>query len=158
MIITIASHSRSDSADHAVRLLGEIFVDLTTMAESMASSQPSATPTPEPKATRKPWYHPYKLAGFLLENWFLIGIGVVIVLAWRFPGVAKEDGSECLCAGADGSAQSAVLGELMGDIANVDQLWLYCRHLLDHRVDFGECLLDWTDRSLPTRCIDRHST
>ena len=64
------------------------------MADCMATSQTSATSSTGFKVKRRAWYHPYKLAGFLLENWFLIGIGVVIVLAWRFPGVAKEDGSE----------------------------------------------------------------
>ncbi|WVR03774.1 hypothetical protein IAU60_000769 [Kwoniella sp. DSM 27419] len=40
----------------------------------------------------KRWYHPVKVFGFLLDNWFLIGIGVCIVLAWRFPHVAAEGG------------------------------------------------------------------
>ncbi|WVW80214.1 hypothetical protein I302_102191 [Kwoniella bestiolae CBS 10118] len=45
-----------------------------------------------PKKERRGWYHPYKILGFLLDNWFLIGIGVSIVLAWRFPNVAADGG------------------------------------------------------------------
>nr|XP_018264783.1 sodium/bile acid cotransporter 7-B/bile acid cotransporter 7-B [Kwoniella dejecticola CBS 10117]OBR86941.1 sodium/bile acid cotransporter 7-B/bile acid cotransporter 7-B [Kwoniella dejecticola CBS 10117] len=46
------------------------------------------------KADAKPrkWYHPVTVLGFLLDNWFLIGIGVSIVLAWRFPNVASDGG------------------------------------------------------------------
>lgn len=54
----------------------------------------AAAASHEPPARK--WFHPYQIVGFLVENWFLIGIGVVIVLAWRFPQVAKEHGSEWL--------------------------------------------------------------
>ncbi|OCF75057.1 sodium/bile acid cotransporter 7-B/bile acid cotransporter 7-B [Kwoniella mangroviensis CBS 8886] len=41
---------------------------------------------------KKKWFHPFKILGFLLDNWFLIGIGVSIALAWRFPNVAADGG------------------------------------------------------------------
>ncbi|ADV20785.1 Hypothetical protein CGB_C0005C [Cryptococcus gattii WM276] len=41
---------------------------------------------------KRPWYHPSMILDFLIGNWFLIGIGVVIVLAWRFPHVAADGG------------------------------------------------------------------
>jgi hypothetical protein len=34
------------------------------------------------------------LVDYLVEQWFIVGIGVFIVLAWRFPQVAKDDGRE----------------------------------------------------------------
>ncbi|WVQ74726.1 hypothetical protein IAR50_004330 [Cryptococcus sp. DSM 104548] len=42
---------------------------------------------------KRPWYHPLVVLDFLIGNWFLIGIGVSIVLAWRFPHVAAAGGS-----------------------------------------------------------------
>ncbi|ODN76485.1 hypothetical protein L202_05151 [Cryptococcus amylolentus CBS 6039] len=41
---------------------------------------------------KRPWYHPLVVLDFLIGNWFLIGIGVSIVLAWRFPHVAASGG------------------------------------------------------------------
>lgn len=72
---------------------------------SASPSEPSATilqvagdhnPGPSTMATavKRPWYHPLVIVNYLIEQWFIIGIGVVIVLAWRFPEVAKDDGSE----------------------------------------------------------------
>lgn len=43
---------------------------------------------------KRPWYHPSMILDFLIGNWFLIGIGVVIVLAWRFPHVAADGGGK----------------------------------------------------------------
>lgn len=43
---------------------------------------------------KNPWYYPLVLLDFLIGNWFLIGIGVVIVLAWKFPHVAANGGSK----------------------------------------------------------------
>nr|ODN92387.1 sodium/bile acid cotransporter 7-B/bile acid cotransporter 7-B [Cryptococcus depauperatus CBS 7841] len=40
----------------------------------------------------KPWYHPLVLLDFVVGNWFFIGIGVAIILAWRFPRIAAEGG------------------------------------------------------------------
>ncbi|WWC68574.1 uncharacterized protein I206_102504 [Kwoniella pini CBS 10737] len=40
----------------------------------------------------KKWYHPLKILGFLIDNWFLIGIGISIILAWRFPNIASDGG------------------------------------------------------------------
>lgn len=45
---------------------------------------------------KRPWYHPSMILDFLIGNWFLIGIGVVIVLAWRFPHVAADGGGKCI--------------------------------------------------------------
>ncbi|OXG12881.1 sodium/bile acid cotransporter 7-B/bile acid cotransporter 7-B [Cryptococcus neoformans A2-102-5] len=43
---------------------------------------------------KNPWYYPLVLLlDFLIGNWFLIGIGVVIVLAWKFPHVAANGGA-----------------------------------------------------------------
>ncbi|WVF65823.1 hypothetical protein IAT40_000560 [Kwoniella sp. CBS 6097] len=40
------------------------------------------------------WWFRYSsaLLGWMVDNWFLIGIGVSIVLAWRFPHVASDGG------------------------------------------------------------------
>jgi hypothetical protein len=46
------------------------------------------------RPTARPWYHPIRLLNYLIEQWFIVGIGVFIVLAWRFPQVAKDDGRE----------------------------------------------------------------
>ncbi|WRT65755.1 uncharacterized protein IL334_002703 [Kwoniella shivajii] len=46
----------------------------------------------KPTVREKKWYHPLKVFGILVDNWFLIGIGVSIVLAWRFPNVAADGG------------------------------------------------------------------
>ncbi|WVQ78815.1 hypothetical protein IAT38_000906 [Cryptococcus sp. DSM 104549] len=43
-------------------------------------------------AKERKWYHPWVVLNYLLGNWFLIGIGISIVLAWRFPNVASEGG------------------------------------------------------------------
>ncbi|OCF31664.1 sodium/bile acid cotransporter 7-B/bile acid cotransporter 7-B [Kwoniella heveanensis BCC8398] len=36
--------------------------------------------------------YPKSVLGWMVDNWFLIGIGVSIVLAWRFPHVASDGG------------------------------------------------------------------
>ncbi|ORX40601.1 SBF-like CPA transporter family-domain-containing protein [Kockovaella imperatae] len=54
----------------------------------------SRTSVAEPsieKNTRK-WYHPKALLLLAISNWFLIGIGIAIGLASRFPQVAAEGG------------------------------------------------------------------
>lgn len=44
---------------------------------------------------KNPWYYPLVLLlDFLIGNWFLIGIGIVIVLAWKFPHVAANGGGK----------------------------------------------------------------
>lgn len=46
-------------------------------------------------ATTKPnrsWYHPISLLKTLLGYWFLIGMGIFILLAWAFPSVGKKYG------------------------------------------------------------------
>jgi len=42
----------------------------------------------------RPWYHPISLFWLVVENWFLIGIAVFISLAWRWPELGKDGGSE----------------------------------------------------------------
>jgi hypothetical protein len=46
-------------------------------------------------ASTKPsrlWYHPISLLKTLLGYWFLIGMGIFILLAWAFPSVGKKYG------------------------------------------------------------------
>jgi len=43
---------------------------------------------------KRAWYHPLSLFQLALDNWFLIGIFVFIVLASQFPNVAKTGGRE----------------------------------------------------------------
>jgi len=43
---------------------------------------------------RRSWYHPKALFQLALDNWFLIGIFVFIILASQFPSVAKTGGRE----------------------------------------------------------------
>jgi sodium/bile acid cotransporter 7 len=45
-------------------------------------------------AAARKWYHPVPLIWAFLGQWFLWGTGVAIVLAWRWPDVAKSGGSE----------------------------------------------------------------
>lgn len=40
------------------------------------------------------WYHPISLFWLAVDNWFLIGIAVFITLAWRWPELGKDGGSE----------------------------------------------------------------
>ena len=42
------------------------------------------------------WYHPLRLLMLFIKNWFLIGMAVLITLAWRFPNVGREGGGELL--------------------------------------------------------------
>ncbi|PYI18130.1 hypothetical protein BO99DRAFT_423508 [Aspergillus violaceofuscus CBS 115571] len=61
----------------------------------MSVASPTPTPTPPPPS---PWYRRgvgqalTTTARFLLHQWLLIGIGVVCVLAYYFPNVAKNGG------------------------------------------------------------------
>ncbi|GAA5931466.1 hypothetical protein JCM3775_006862 [Rhodotorula graminis] len=41
---------------------------------------------------RRVWNATKRVLGLLVDQWFLIGIGVFIVLAWRFPNVARQGG------------------------------------------------------------------
>ncbi|GAA5857328.1 hypothetical protein JCM9279_000298 [Rhodotorula babjevae] len=41
---------------------------------------------------RRVWNATRRVLGLLIDQWFLIGIGVFIVLAWRFPNVARQGG------------------------------------------------------------------
>ncbi|GAA5899134.1 hypothetical protein JCM8208_003012 [Rhodotorula glutinis] len=41
---------------------------------------------------RRAWTSTKRVLGLLIDQWFLIGIGVFIVLAWRFPNVARQGG------------------------------------------------------------------
>jgi sodium/bile acid cotransporter 7 len=43
---------------------------------------------------KRTWYHPLSLFQLALDNWFLIGIFVFIILASQFPAVAKTGGRE----------------------------------------------------------------
>ncbi|KAK4689929.1 vacuolar protein sorting-associated protein 54, partial [Tremellales sp. Uapishka_1] len=66
--------------------------------ESMIEPQPSVPVDTKPNFSNKDieqgraWYHPTSLFWWAVQNWFLIGIGVVVVLAWRWPQVAKDGG------------------------------------------------------------------
>ncbi|ORX48580.1 hypothetical protein DM01DRAFT_1385505 [Hesseltinella vesiculosa] len=60
-------------------------VSLSTYSEKSATLAPS-------KSSR--WYHKPKsiVLALLAKYWFLIGLALVIVLAWQFPDVAKKNG------------------------------------------------------------------
>jgi hypothetical protein len=45
-------------------------------------------------ALKRPWWHPISLAWLVLENWFLVGLGTLVVLAWAFPKVGMDGGCE----------------------------------------------------------------
>ena len=61
-----------------------------TLAESVFAVDEVAS-----TATERPWWHPVSLLWTLVENWFLIGLGVFVVLAWAFPTVGMDGGGEC---------------------------------------------------------------
>lgn len=44
------------------------------------------------RASKRPWYHPKSLFQLALDNWFLIGIFVFIIIASQAPSVAKTGG------------------------------------------------------------------
>ncbi len=46
------------------------------------------------RGSARRWYHPLPILSTIVDQWFLVGIAVVIVLAWRFPHVGMEHGSE----------------------------------------------------------------
>ena len=67
------------------------FVENEVVAEGVPSGQTSPDGKGSVKVTRK-WYHPLSLLWIALDNWFLIGIGIVIALASQFPQVMESGG------------------------------------------------------------------
>jgi hypothetical protein len=71
----------------------------TTGPTSVSSPSPSQSrtsppaspepPKPKPSAGRRIWLGVKWVLDFLIAQWFLCGIGIVIGLAYKFPNVAK---------------------------------------------------------------------
>jgi len=71
--------------------------------ESVSAKEIQPEPTYVPPAEvrketveerKRAWYHPLSLFHLAVDNWFLIGIFVFIILASQFPDVAKSGGRE----------------------------------------------------------------
>jgi len=60
----------------------------------IANTHDAPVPTKDGPITprKRPWYHPKSLFQLALDNWFLIGIFVFIIIASQAPSVAKTGG------------------------------------------------------------------
>ncbi|GAA5837901.1 hypothetical protein JCM11251_004693 [Rhodosporidiobolus azoricus] len=60
--------------------------------EHSRQEEPSKEQSPPETGTRRIWRWTKRTVSFLIEQWFIIGIGVVIGLAAAFPNVARPNG------------------------------------------------------------------
>jgi len=65
----------------------DIATQMPTSEAGQNTAVEAGTPTPS-RATKFKTF----IKKFIKQYWFLMGLAIVIVLAWRFPGVAKTDG------------------------------------------------------------------
>lgn len=68
--------------------------DMREAGSSPTYVPPAEVPGGTVEEKKRSWYHPKALFQLALDNWFLIGIFVFIVLASQFPSVAKAGGRE----------------------------------------------------------------
>jgi len=84
---------------------------------TLAAAASVTTPTNK----KRPWYRPVTIIlNYLIEQWFILGLGVVVVLAWRWPQVAKDGGSEP-CHGLKFEVR---IGWLLMGFVGCNRLWL----------------------------------
>lgn len=87
----IAEHDRRDSAATAV---GDYASEKpSTKTVDVIEEEGGAS---DPMQMTRAWWHPVSLLWSALDNWFLICLGVLVVLAWRFPDVGRNGGCEWL--------------------------------------------------------------
>lgn len=61
----------------------------STISASARTSPPDSPEPPAPSPLRRVWLAVKWVLDFLVAQWFLCGIGIVIGLAYKFPNVAK---------------------------------------------------------------------